>query len=409
MAWQSPIATSKITHVVELTPPGRAAVAVILVAGPDAVQAVSKFFTPRNGRCVGEIPAGQIVLGRWGSETGEELIFCRRGSEQIEIHCHGGAAAVHCVTSDLTQAGCERLAWQEWFRSSSGDPICSAARIALADAATERTAAILVDQMNGALAEAIREMLNRILADNWNIAGEKIDELLGRQDLGRHLTKPWRVVVCGPPNVGKSSLLNALAGYERAIVSPAPGTTRDVVTVATAIDGWPVQLADTAGFRPTWDELESAGLALATAALSKADVVICVRDATNLNADPFGIAVKEGAPTLASDARTIHAINKIDLVPKSAWCELPARLARWQPEIRDAKYISALSGEGIGELVSAISISLVPDPPSAMSAVPFTDDQFARLVAARRSIEQRDAPAAIDSLQALLSGSAVVK
>ena len=77
-------------------------------------------------------------------------------------------------------------------------------------------------------------------------------------------SNPWRVVVFGAPNVGKSSLINALAGYERAIVSPTPGTTRDVVTVTTAIDGWPVQLSDTAGFRETQDELESAGIELAT-------------------------------------------------------------------------------------------------------------------------------------------------
>ena len=70
-------------------------------------------------------------------------------------------------------------------------------------------------------------------------ATETIDELLNRQELGLHLVNPWRVVVFGAPNVGKSSLINALAGYERAIVSPLPGTTRDVVTVRTAIEATP--------------------------------------------------------------------------------------------------------------------------------------------------------------------------
>ena len=86
----------------------------------------------------------------------------------------------------------------------------------------------------------------------------------------------------GAPNVGKSSLINALAGYERAIVSPTPGTTRDVVTVTTAIDGWPVQLSDTAGFRETQDELESAGIELATTTLSRAELAIFVHDAAKL-------------------------------------------------------------------------------------------------------------------------------
>src|SRR2546428_11450565 len=78
------------TFVVELTPPGRAAVAVVLVAGPDALRTVGNCFTPSNGRHVGKIPSGRIVLGRWRSGGGEELIVCRRGQEQIEIHCHGG-------------------------------------------------------------------------------------------------------------------------------------------------------------------------------------------------------------------------------------------------------------------------------------------------------------------------------
>jgi tRNA modification GTPase len=72
-------------------------------------------------------------------------------------------------------------------------------------------------------------------------------------DLGRHLTRPWRVVVAGAPNVGKSSLINALAGFTRTVVTAVPGTTRDVVATAAAIDGWPVELIDTAGLRLTGD------------------------------------------------------------------------------------------------------------------------------------------------------------
>ena len=113
-----------------------------------------------------------------------------------------------------------------------------------------------------------------------SVLAESSIEMLQFRDLGLHLTTPWRVVLAGAPNVGKSSLMNAIAGYQRAIVSPTPGTTRDVVTVTTAIDGWPVQLADTAGLRETQDELESAGVALADAAIGEADLVIVVSDAS---------------------------------------------------------------------------------------------------------------------------------
>lgn len=393
------------TFVVELTPPGRAAVAVVLVAGPDALQAVGKCFAPCSGRPAGEIPSGQIVLGRWGDGVQEELIFCRRGEEQIEIHCHGGAAAVHAVTSSLATEGCEPITWQDWSRRSSPDPIRAAARSALADAMTERTAAMLLDQLSGALAGAIRGAIVHIETANWSGAAGAIDQLLGRRNLGLHLTKPWRVVVCGPPNVGKSSLINALAGYERAIVSPSPGTTRDVVTVTTAIDGWPVQLADTAGFRATPDELEAAGMELAAAAASEADLAILVHDVARLNDESLRDEAEVAYPRFAPAARVIHVINKIDLISIAERSDLVVRLINWRSELPGAKPISALTGEGIADLVSAISRSLVPVSFPAGSAVPFTAEQLELLTASRDAVEQREALSASSLLQAMLTRS----
>ena len=89
--------------------------------------------------------------------------------------------------------------------------------------------------------------------------------------LGLHLARPWQVVVAGPPNVGKSSLINALAGYPRAIVHWAPGTTRDAVTVETVLDGWPVELCDTAGLRTAGDAVERAGIELARRKMAQAE------------------------------------------------------------------------------------------------------------------------------------------
>ena len=120
----------------------------------------------------------------------------------------------------------------------------------------------------------------RLAVSDSTCAAKIVDQILEYRDVGLHLTMPWRVVIAGPPNVGKSSLMNAIAGYQRAIVSPLPGTTRDVVTITTAINGWPVQIADTAGLRDTVDELESAGIALAGAVVEQADLVIVVSDAS---------------------------------------------------------------------------------------------------------------------------------
>ena len=86
---------------------------------------------------------------------------------------------------------------------------------------------------------------------------ERLRELV---PVAEHLDRPWRVVIAGAPNVGKSSLVNALAGFARSLVSPTAGTTRDVVTTRIALDGWPIELCDTAGQRESADAVESAGI-----------------------------------------------------------------------------------------------------------------------------------------------------
>jgi tRNA modification GTPase len=324
------------------------------------------------------------------------LVLCRRDENQIEVHCHGGTAAVEAVISRLQNEGCQRLTWQEWMNQSAPDRLQAAARIALANAVTERTAAILLDQLNGALSATIREVIADVAESEWASAADKLDELLSRQELGLHLTNPWQVVVFGAPNVGKSSLINALAGYQRTIVSPTPGTTRDVVTVKTAIDGWPVQLSDTAGFRETRDELESAGIKLATTALTGADLAIFVHDATKLVDEPS---------TLAPHVPAIHVVNKIDLISAAERSRLVEQFVQSRSGTGEPHTVSALTGEGIADLISSVASTLVPVSPAPGSAVPFTSEQVDGLTAAKSAVEQRDAVAATDLLHAMLTNA----
>jgi tRNA modification GTPase len=235
--------------------------------------------------------------------------------------------------------------------------------------------------------------------------GAAIDELLSRRQLGLHLVQPWRVVIFGAPNVGKSSLINALAGYQRAIVSPIPGTTRDVLTVSTAIDGWPLQLSDTAGIRETQDELERAGIGLATSTLSCADLAILVHDAEQLCDSKSNDESHVDLSMLAPDARIIHVLNKIDVIADGERLQLLRQFTASHGEWNQTLSLSALTGEGLPELIATIGRSLVPTPSAPGSAVPFTAEQCAALETAKAAIEQHDAQIATTALHAMLTGA----
>ncbi len=141
---------------------------------------------------------------------------------------------------------------------------------------------------------------------------------------------PFRAVFAGPPNVGKSSIVNALAGYTRSVVSPLPGTTRDIVTTRIALDGWPVELIDTAGFHERGDALENAGMRRAQDILAGADLGLWVLDASApAQLPPAGVPIRG------------MVINKIDL--PAVW--RPDDLALSAPAV-----VSATKGLGVTEL-----------------------------------------------------------
>jgi tRNA modification GTPase len=298
------------------------------------------------------------------------------------------------------------VTWQDWLRRTCGDPTKAAAHIALANAPTARTAAILLDQYHGALAKAVREVAAAIESERWPHAAQSIDSLLAHRDVGMHLATPWRVVLTGPTNVGKSSLINALAGFERAIVSPLPGTTRDVVTTSTAIDGWPIELADTAGIRDPKDELESAGIELAVKNLSAADLVILVDDATQ----PLGHNCDHVISAMLSklaNRRVVRVFNKIDLLTQTDRALVARReTTEHRPSQRHAAHIvctSAVTGEGVNELIAAIADTLVPCAPAPGTAVPFTAEQIASLEAAQIAVTAHDVAASLAALRPLVA------
>ena len=372
-------------RIISLTPPGRGAIATILVEGTGAGELVERFFSPASKKPLAEYRADQPVFGRFSSPSGpgEEMMVRRRSDDAVELHCHGGHAAVSMVRDRLVEQGGRLASWQDWAARGHSDPISAAARVALADARTERTANILLDQHNGALRQAVDRILDALRTPDPSHGRRLLETLLARYKLGQHLANCWRVVFAGLPNVGKSSLMNRLVGYGRAIVDPAPGTTRDVLTATSAVDGWPVEFADTAGFRAGGPSIERAGMELTQQRLAEADLAVLVFDSSRAFSD--------------ADSRLIDDHPHAMLVHNK--CDLPTRADGKRPA---GLWASALSGHGIDRVLNAISGRLVDDPPSPGEGVPFTATQQAYLQAALDAVLEENPEVAARSLSLMI-------
>ena len=267
-------------------------------------------FRPVGGEleCVRQ---GQPRLGRIGAGLGDEVlaVVVSLDPAEVEIHCHGGAAARQLVETAIVGEGAVMATYEEVVRVRGGHGPSAAAELALPRALTLRGAEILLEQTLGALEREIVSILDHLESDTTS-AIDRLTQLVDRALWGVKLLEPARIVIVGAPNVGKSALLNAIAGYARAIVDPNAGTTRDLVIVETAINGWLVEICDTAGLRETQDPIESAGIKLARAAAESADLIVAVFD----RSQPMGQKPGELA---GEDPGAIAVANKADLPP--AW------------------------------------------------------------------------------------------
>ncbi len=346
-------------YVAILTPAGRGAVATVAIRGPQALAIVRKRFAAASATPLSRAQ-GRILFGRFRGAGGseEEIVAVVIAENEIELHCHGGPAAADAIVQTLVASGAQHVSWQQWAGSSGEDSLHEECRAALAQAKTERSCAILLDQYRGALDRELAR-IDSLLSSGGEAPRRDAAQRLARlaalsHEVGAHLTNPWRIVIAGAPNVGKSSLINALLGYQRSIVCDQPGTTRDALAAFTAIDGWPVELIDTAGEHAAADLLEAAGIQRAHAALRAADAVLHVVDAAQ-------------APRSPAHPGAILVGNKSDLLS-------PPERDAWRQR-GTGPLVSAKTGAGLAELCSAISRQLAPAVPDPGEAVPFTARQ----------------------------------
>jgi tRNA modification GTPase len=367
-----------------LTPEGRGALAVLRLWGPGALAVADAAFRPARGRSLARTRPGRLRLGRIGAGRGDEVVavVIEGDPPEVEIHCHGGPAAVALVVAALVDGGAERRQPGAWARHAAGTAIEAEALVDLARAPTLRTAEILLEQAQGALAGAVRELIAAVGVDSA-AALHDLEILRRHAAIGVRMVTGWRVVLAGRPNVGKSRLLNALAGYSRAIVDAAPGTTRDVVTVSTALDGWPVELADTAGLRDPEGPIEAAGIARARARQRAADLVVLVLDRSEpWNRDDQ--ALVEAARS--AESMTLIVANKADLP------------AAWEPPAGRMPVVSAERGDGIEALVGILGRRVVPTPPPPGAAVPFRPAHLRRIDRAYAALQAGDRDTALRHL-----------
>lgn len=356
-----------------LTPPGRGALAVVGVAGPGTLSLVARRFMPR-GLPLEQRPDGAIIFGRWLTEdgSGEDLVVVLRHCDSVEVHCHGGLAAPEAVITSLERLGAVRQAWPEWLRVSGTPLIEVEAREALARAGGPKATQILCRQLAGRLQGELDRIDGLRAAALHADAAAAVDRLLRAARVGLRLARPWRVVVVGRVNAGKSSLVNALAGQSRAIVADEPGTTRDLVETRLVLGGWEIDLVDTAGWRSgVTSGTERAGIARAVAACAGADLMLHVVDAR----DP----VADGPWAGTTGVRRFVVHSQADRAAVAALAG------------GDTIVTSAVTGQGIENLATRIVRELVPeehDEPSLLAgAVPFTQRQVDRITALGRPVE----------------------
>jgi len=313
---------------IRLTPPGRGAVAVLRLSGPNALEVLARRF-----RSSAPLVEDRPLFGRFclfsrysGSSLEEEIIVHVLGPDAVDICSHGGEAVVTAIERALIEAGATPISWQDFF--FPGDSQRDRASRLLPFAKTERTAQILLDQILLDLPEPPP----------------------GDERLGWHLVEPFRVALAGGTNVGKSSLLNAILGFGRSIVHHAPGTTRDVVSVETAIDGFPFLFCDTAGFREAACDLERQGIERSSRLLEEVDLIVWIIDRSRSLSEQ---------PPIPQRNDVLIVYNKCDLSERT------------EHRISETSFpLSATTGEGIDEFLRRVVKCLIPNPPLPGAGVP---------------------------------------
>jgi len=382
------------TMALRLTSNVPAAIAVLEVDGPMALEWVSRCWRPHRGGLKLEINAIRYGYTQVDDRArGESIVVCRTGEQRVELHCHGGRVASETLLRRFVSLGAIEQNLPERLNKTN-DAILLEAREDLIRASTLKTTAILLDQFRGALGRELDEIGSMLIEGDIGQARSRLTTLYDRSLFGCHLIEPWLVVLAGPPNAGKSSLLNLLLGYTRAIVHEQAGTTRDLLAERSSFEGWPVELIDSAGIRNATDSIEATGIELTLNCVASADCMI-------LLVDPRTGWTETHDQILSScSGQVVVAQTKSDLIHTDPSLNVGPAISIPDSLICRVK-TSSVTGAGLKELMSAVVSQLVPRSPTSGDAVPFRRRQQDLVSAALSNLDEDKSEMALSNLSAI--------
>ncbi len=375
------------TIVAIATPPGRGAVAIVRLSGNRALEIASLHIDPW-------IPSANQVHLADVRDTEKNLLDRAlvsvfhapnsfTGEDVVEVSTHGGAIVPQSVVAAFTSAGARQAAAGEFTRRAVAngkiDMMQAEAIADLVDAQSRSMQRAALSQLDGALSRRIHELreslveLEAFLAydidfpeeDDGPVSSEKISTraasvlealrtLISTGSAGELMRDGAVVVIAGPPNVGKSSLFNALLGHARAIVTDIPGTTRDALEATLDTGDFPIRLVDTAGLRESDDFVEQLGIEVSRKYLGRADVIL---------------ACAETGAQLADTISALSALGETPVIPVLTKSDLVATRIQLPPALNGAVEISTVSGAGLELLIAHVQkvlkagYSVPPDTP----------------------------------------------